>query len=83
MSITVLHIIKRFDDFVAPDDVSVDVARGSLTALLGPSSAVNDPGFTSTETSSSATKSSKRFVMRLTEIDISTGTPSVGGRSWR
>ena len=37
MSITVRHITKRFDDFVALDDVSVDVARGSLTALLGPS----------------------------------------------
>jgi sulfate transport system ATP-binding protein len=37
MSITVRHISKRFDDFVALDDVSVDVARGSLTALLGPS----------------------------------------------
>ena len=37
MSITVRHITKRFDDFVALDDVSVEVARGSLTALLGPS----------------------------------------------
>src|SRR4029450_11768210 len=37
MSITVRHITKRFDEFVALDDVSVDVAPGSLTALLGPS----------------------------------------------
>jgi sulfate transport system ATP-binding protein len=31
------HITKRFGDFVALDDVSVDVPSGSLTALLGPS----------------------------------------------
>src|SRR5207342_292553 len=37
MSISVRRITKRFDDFVALDDVSVEVARGSLTALLGPS----------------------------------------------
>jgi sulfate transport system ATP-binding protein len=37
MSISVQRITKRFDEFVALDDVSVDVARGSLTALLGPS----------------------------------------------
>jgi sulfate transport system ATP-binding protein len=37
MSISVRRITKRFDDFVALDDVSVDVAPGSLTALLGPS----------------------------------------------
>jgi sulfate/thiosulfate transport system ATP-binding protein len=30
-------IIKRFGDFAALDDVSVDVETGSLTALLGPS----------------------------------------------
>jgi sulfate transport system ATP-binding protein len=33
----VRRITKRFDDFVALDDVSVEVATGSLTALLGPS----------------------------------------------
>ena len=37
MSISVRRITKRFDDFVALDDVSVEVATGSLTALLGPS----------------------------------------------
>ena len=30
-------ISKRFGDFVALDDVSIDVAEGGLTALLGPS----------------------------------------------
>jgi sulfate transport system ATP-binding protein len=37
MSIAASRITKRFDDFVALGDVSVDVATGSLTALLGPS----------------------------------------------
>jgi sulfate transport system ATP-binding protein len=37
MSISVERVSKRFDDFVALDDVSVEVPRGSLTALLGPS----------------------------------------------
>ena len=37
MSISVRRITKRFDDYVALDDVSVEVATGSLTALLGPS----------------------------------------------
>ena len=31
------NIVKRFGDFTALDDVSVEVAEGSLTALLGPS----------------------------------------------
>ena len=37
MSIVVSGVSKRFNGFVALDDVSIDVARGSLTALLGPS----------------------------------------------
>ena len=37
MSISVQNVSKRFGEFVALDDVSVDVATGSLTALLGPS----------------------------------------------
>jgi sulfate/thiosulfate transport system ATP-binding protein len=37
MSISVRNISKRFGDFVALGDVSVEVKTGSLTALLGPS----------------------------------------------
>lgn len=37
MSISVRHIAKRFGNFVALDDVSLDVPSGSLLALLGPS----------------------------------------------
>ena len=37
MSIVVHNVSKRFGDFQALDSVSVDVASGSLTALLGPS----------------------------------------------
>ena len=37
MSITVRNVTKRFGDFLALDDVSVDIPAGSLTALLGPS----------------------------------------------
>jgi sulfate/thiosulfate transport system ATP-binding protein len=37
MAIDVRNVTKRFGDFVALDDVSLDVASGSLTALLGPS----------------------------------------------
>ena len=37
MGIQALHIDKRFGDFVALDDVSIDVHSGRLTALLGPS----------------------------------------------
>ena len=37
MSILVRNISKRFGDFVALDDVSLDVEAGALTALLGPS----------------------------------------------
>ena len=37
MSIVVENVSKRFGDFVALDDVSLEVRDGSLTALLGPS----------------------------------------------
>jgi sulfate transport system ATP-binding protein len=37
MSIHVRNVSKRFGDFVAVADVSLDVDSGSLTALLGPS----------------------------------------------
>ena len=37
MGITVNNLSKRFGDFVAVDDVSLDIGDGSLTALLGPS----------------------------------------------
>ena len=37
MSIEAKNVTKRFGDFVALDDVSVNIATGSLTALLGPS----------------------------------------------
>jgi sulfate transport system ATP-binding protein len=37
VAITVSEVSKRFGDFVALDDVSLEVPGGSLTALLGPS----------------------------------------------
>jgi sulfate/thiosulfate transport system ATP-binding protein len=37
MAIEARNVTKRFGDFVALDDVSVEVPSGSLTALLGPS----------------------------------------------
>jgi sulfate/thiosulfate transport system ATP-binding protein len=37
MRIDVQLVSKRFGDFTALEDVSIDVAKGSLTALLGPS----------------------------------------------
>ena len=37
MSIVVDSVSKRFGDFTALDDVSLEVRDGSLTALLGPS----------------------------------------------
>jgi sulfate/thiosulfate transport system ATP-binding protein len=37
MSIVARNITKQFGEFVALDDVSVEVTTGSLTALLGPS----------------------------------------------
>ena len=37
MAIRVRNVTKRFGDFVALDDVSIDIEDGDLTALLGPS----------------------------------------------
>ncbi len=37
MSISVRNVRKQFGSFVALDDVSIEIAPGSLTALLGPS----------------------------------------------
>ena len=37
MSIDVAHVNKQFGDFVALDDVSLEIPTGQLTALLGPS----------------------------------------------
>ena len=37
MAIAVSQVTKRFGDFVAIDNVSLAIAEGSLTALLGPS----------------------------------------------
>ncbi|MEA2439594.1 MAG: sulfate/thiosulfate transport system ATP-binding protein [Thermoleophilaceae bacterium] len=37
MSIAVENVTRRFGDFLAVDDISLDVPAGSLTALLGPS----------------------------------------------
>ena len=37
MSIAINHVSKRFGNFVALDDVNLDIPTGELTALLGPS----------------------------------------------
>jgi sulfate transport system ATP-binding protein len=37
VAIETRNVTKRFGEFIALDDVSVDVASGSLTAVLGPS----------------------------------------------
>ena len=43
MGIQALNISKRFGDFVALDDISIDVRSGRLTALLGPSGGGSPP----------------------------------------
>jgi len=37
MSIEIRNVTKRFGSFLALDDISLEIAQGSLTALLGPS----------------------------------------------
>ena len=37
MSIEIRHVTKRFGDFRALGDVSLDIGSGELVALLGPS----------------------------------------------
>jgi ABC-type Fe3+/spermidine/putrescine transport system ATPase subunit len=37
MTISVKNANKRYGDFTALDDVSIEIPEGSLTALLGPS----------------------------------------------
>src|ERR1700750_123338 len=37
MGISVVEVSKRFNDFIALDQVSLAIPEGSLTALLGPS----------------------------------------------
>ena len=37
MTIQVNHLVKRFGNFLALDDVSLSVKTGGLVALLGPS----------------------------------------------
>ena len=37
MSIKIAGVGKRFGDFVALEDINLDIATGELTALLGPS----------------------------------------------
>ena len=44
MAISINNVTKRFGDFVALDDVSIDVPDGGLTALLGDLDDVASPG---------------------------------------
>ena len=43
MSIVVTRATRRFGDFTALDEVSVEIPSGSLTALLGPAAAASRP----------------------------------------
>src|ERR1700722_18285288 len=38
-SIEVKHLVKKFGDFTAVDDISFHVAKGEIFALLGPNGA--------------------------------------------
>src|SRR3954452_8907697 len=64
MSIVVEGVAKRFGDFQALDDVSLEVPDGSLTALLGPSG--------------SGKSTLLRVIAGLESPDA--GTVSIGGR---
>ena len=62
--ITFDHVTKRFDDTIAVDDLSIDVADGEFLVLVGPSGCGKTTAL--------------RMVAGLE--DISDGTLSIGGR---